>query len=139
MGQPVSKCVICDAILRNSLGKYCRRCGNILERVGTHGKADEAVRVKALQTAWDAESDCFRCHYSGIRLVDDNPRDPRYITFDNSPAREGELIITASLIYDMKVTLTIDEFKTIVIQLGQYFADGTPVDETIFKLKHSKR
>ncbi len=139
MAQPVSKCVICDAILRNSLGKHCRRCGNILERVGTHGKADEAVRVRALQSAWDAESECFRCHYSGIKLVDDNPKDPRYITFDNSPVKVGELIIIAALIYDMKSDLPLDEFKTIVIQLGQHFADGKPVDETIFKLKHHKR
>jgi hypothetical protein len=139
MAQPISKCVICDDILRNSLGKYCRRCGNILERVGTRGKIEETSRVKALKNAWDTESECFRCYYSGIKLADDNPRDPRYITFDNSLEQECELIVVGSLIYDMKSGLPLDEFKAIVIQLGRHFADGSPVDEIIFKAKPNRR
>ena len=139
MAQPISKCIICDSILRNFLGKYCRRCGNILERAGTHGKAEESVRTKALKNAWEAQSECFRCYYSGIKLVDDNPRDPRYITFANSPDLEGELIAIASLIQEMKSDLTLDEFKAIVIQLGRHFAEGLPVEESIFKAKPNRR
>jgi hypothetical protein len=137
---PVTRCVICDETLRHALAKYCRRCGNIIDRVETHGKADIASLVKALQNSWDAESDCFRCYYSGIRLVDANPRDPRYVTFDRlTPRKEGDLVITASLIHDMKTGLSLDEFKTIVNQLAKHFENGLEVDEDIFKLKYYQR
>jgi hypothetical protein len=135
-----AKCVICDDILRNSLAKYCRRCGNIMGRVDTRGKADVAARVKALQKSWDKESECFRCHYSGIQLVDDNPKDPRYITFDHlTPAKVGDLVSTAAIINDMKSDMSIDEFKTIIKQLAEHFNSGAPVDESIFNLRHYRR
>jgi hypothetical protein len=140
MVQTIAKCIICDAVLRHSLAKYCRRCGNIMERVEPRGKADIAARVKALKDSWDQESECFRCHYSGIQLVDDKPKDPRYITFDHlSPRKEGEQVITASLIKDMKSDMSVEEFKIIINQLAKHFEDGTPVDETIFKVKHYQR
>jgi len=136
----ISKCVICDTVLRHSLARYCTTCKNIIGRVENRGKADIAAREKALKDAWDKESECFRCHYSGIQLVDNNPRDPRYITFDHiTPRREGEQVITAAVISDMKSDMSLDEFKEIVCQLAKHFEDGAPVDETIFKLKHYRR
>ena len=136
---PVSKCIICDDVLRNSLATYCRRCGNIMGRVETREKAELAARVTALRKAWDKEDKCFRCYYSGIRLNDDNVRDPRYITFDLTALRKGAvLVVTAALIDEMKADLTEDEFKTIISQLGQHFTANSPVDETIFQLEHYK-
>jgi hypothetical protein len=139
MNQP-GKCVICGETLRHYLARYCLRCKRIMERVETRGKADTAARVKALQDSWDKESGCFRCHYSGIQLVEGNPNDPRYITFDHvTPRKEGRLVMTASLINDMKTDMSVDEFRTIINQLAKHFEDGTPVEETIFELKHYKR
>ena len=136
----IAKCVVCDAVLRHSLAKYCTRCGNILGKVESRGKVDIAPRVKALRDSWDKESESFRCHYCGIQLVDNNPRDPRYITFDHlTPRKEGELVITAAIIKDMKSDLSADEFETIVNQLAKHFEDGSEVEEKIFKLKHYKR
>jgi hypothetical protein len=136
----IAKCVICDTILRHSLAKYCTRCKNIMARVETRGKADIAAREKALKDSWDKESECFRCHYSGIQLRDNNPRDPRYVTFDHLiPRREGELVITAAIINDMKSDMSVEEFKEIVCQLAKHFKDGTQIEETIFKLKHYGR
>ena len=140
MAQPIAYCIICNAMLRHSLAKYCRRCGNIMGRFETHGKADVAARVKALQNSWDKENEYFRCHYSGIRLVDDNYKDPRYVTFDYlTPLKGGELVITASIISDMKSDMSADEFKTIINQLAKHFEDGAEVDENIFKLKHYQK
>ena len=140
MGQPISNCIICDAVLRHSLAKYCRRCGNIMQRIESGGKADIEARVKVLQKAWDADNEAFRCHYSGIRLVDDDPKDPRYITFDYvNPLRNGELVVTAALIRHMKLYITTDEFTAIISQLAKHFADGTEVDEGVFRLKYYRR
>jgi hypothetical protein len=136
----ISKCVICDMVLRHSLAKYCTRCKNIMARVENRGKVDIAAQIKALKNSWDAESECFRCHYSGIQLMDNNPRDPRYLTFDYLiPRREGEPVITAAIIHDMKSDMSVDEFKEIVCQLANHFKDGTPAEETIFKLKNCRR
>ena len=135
-----AKCVICDTVLRHSLAKYCTRCKNIIARVETHGKADVAALEKVLKDSWDKESECFRCRYSRIRLADNNPEDPRYITFDRLvPRKEGELVVTAAIIHDMKSHMSVDEFKEMVCQLAKHFENGMPIDETIFKLKHYRR
>jgi hypothetical protein len=137
---PVSKCVVCDTVLRHSLARYCTTCKNILGRVESRGKADNAVREKALKNAWDKESECFRCHYSGIPLVDNNPDDPRYVTFDHLiPRKEGELVVAAAIICDMKSNMSEDEFRDIVCQLAKHFENGTQIDETVFKVKHYRR
>jgi len=108
-----------------------------MARVETHGKAEVAACVQALRKAWDKDSECFRCYYSGIRLVEDNYKDPRYITFDRLiMEKDADLVITASIIKDMKSDMSSDEFKTIINQLAKHFEDGTAVDETIFKIKY---
>ncbi len=137
MAQPVSNCIICDAVLRHALAKYCRRCGNILQKIESAGKADIEARTKVLQKAWDAENECFRCHYSGIMLVDNDHRDPRYITFDyTSPGKGAEMVITAALIKIMKQDMSANGFKDIITQLARHFSDGSAVDENIFKEKN---
>jgi hypothetical protein len=137
MAAPVSKCIICDDVLRNYLAKYCRRCANIMARVGTRGKAETAAQVAALRKAWDKEDECFRCYYSGIRLNDDNPRDPRYVTFDLTALEKGaDLVVTAALIHEMKGNLSEEEFKEIVRQLAKHFIIGETVDEGVFKVEH---
>jgi hypothetical protein len=93
--------------------------------------------VRALQKAWDGEG--FRCHYTGIRLIEDNPKDPRYLTFDHLiPREEQEIVVVAGAINDMKSDLADDEFRAMVVQLANRFK-GEEFDENVFDLKHWKR
>jgi len=53
-------------------------------------------------------------------LVETNPEDPRYITFDHRiPRQEDDIVVAAACINDMKSDLSEDEFKAIVVQLAR--------------------
>jgi hypothetical protein len=94
------------------------------------------ARIKALKTAWDGEY--FRCHYAGVRLVEDNSKDPLYLTFDHlTPREESKIAVVAAAINDMRSDLSDTEFKRIVIQLASRFSGGE-FDKTAFNLKHWK-
>jgi hypothetical protein len=130
-------CPICGSPLHHPLASYCKRCKRLVNRVNIRKKPDKEARVRALCEAWDGEG--FRCHYSGIRLVEDNPKDPRYLTFDHlTPGDEYNIVVTAALINDMKSDMAEDEFKAMVIQLARRF-EGGKFDKNIFNLKHWKR
>jgi len=80
-----------------------------------------------------------RCHFTGILLVEDNPRDPRYLTFDHRvPRDESDLVLAAGLINDMKSDLSEEEFRAVVNQLARRFGGGG-FDDSVFTLKHWKR
>lgn len=100
-------------------------------------KPDKQARVTALQQAWDGKG--FKCYYTGIRLVEDNPKDPRYLTFDHlTPRQESKIVIVAAAINDMKSDMSDGEFRAMVIELAKRFA-GDEFDQSIFNLKYWKR
>lgn len=105
-------CYICGTS-KHSLAKFCKRCKKILDRVDVRRKHDKEARIKALKASWDGS--CFRCGYSGVKLEDKNHKAPLYITFDHRiPRKEDDIVITASVINDMKSDLGEEEFKNIV-------------------------
>lgn len=129
-------CEICGAFT-HPLAHYCKRCKKLIDRVDVRRKPDKKARVKALKQAWDGE--CFRCRYSGIRLVEDDCKNPCYITFDHRvPRQENDIVVTAAVLNDMKSDMDEDEFKAVILQLSRYF-EGNSFDENVFKLKHWRR
>ncbi len=67
-------------------------------------RPDKEARIRALKEAW--KSPGFSCHYSGVRLMEDNARSPRYLTFDHrTPRKENDIVVCAALINDMKSDL----------------------------------
>ena len=130
-------CAVCGSPLHHPLASYCRRCKKLLDRVDIRSKPDKIARARALQKSWDGEG--FRCYYSGIRLIEDNHKDPRYLTFDHlTPRREGNIVVVAAAINDMKSDMADDEFRAMVLQLASRF-EGGEFDESVFDLKHWKR
>jgi len=90
-----------------------------------------------LRKSWDGES--FRCNYTGIKLVEDNHKDPRYITFDHrTPGQEDDIGIVAQAVNDMKSDMTDQEFRRMILQLANRF-NGGEFAKTAFHLKHWKR
>ena len=140
MGMVASKldcCSICGSPLHHPLASYCRRCKRLIDRVDIRKKPDKGARVRALQNAWDGEG--FRCYYTGIRLVEDNPKAPKYLTFDHlTPREEQEIVVVAAAINDMKSDMADDEFRAMVAQLASRFK-GREFDESVFDLKHWER
>ncbi len=132
------QCEVCQrATANHPLARLCVRCRKIVDRIEPrHVKHDVNARIRALSKAWDGEG--FRCYYTGVRLVEDNQYDPRYLTLDHRvPGREDDIVVAALLINQMKSKLTEDEFKLIIAQLKNRFNGGT-FDESVFKLSRWK-
>ena len=74
-----------------------------------------------------------------MALVEDNPKDPRYVTFDHrTPRKEGDIVLAAAAINDMKSDMSEREFRSMVAQLAERFSGGM-FEEKAFKLKFWKR
>ena len=130
-------CPICEVPLHHPLASYCKRCKKFLDRVDIRRKPNKAARARALKKSWDGEA--FRCYYSGVKLVEDNPKDPRYLTFDHFvPRQESNIVIVAAAINDMKSDMADNEFRAMVQQLASHF-NGDKFNENVFNLRHWKR
>jgi len=92
-----------------------------------------------LKNSWDGH--VFRCFYSGVSLVENDSGHPRYITLDHRTARnEEDIVISASLINDMKTYMNENTFKEIVIALADHFKQGTTLeDEVLDRVPRRKR
>ncbi len=133
----IRKCIICCDDLSNPQAKYCSRCRKIVSRIDTRRKYNREARIEALQNAWDGK--VFRCYYTDIELIEDNHKDPRYLTYDHrTPRQEEDIVIVAQAINDMKSDMTDGEFRRMVIQLARRF-DGGRFNKGAFNLKHWKR
>jgi hypothetical protein len=131
------QCVICKCKLSNPQAFYCARCKKILERIDTRRKHNRQARIRALKQSWDGRS--FRCFYTGVKLVENNPSDPRYLTFDHHiPRREDRIVIVAAAINDMKTDMSDREFRRMVMQLANKLSGGE-FDARAFKLKYWTR
>lgn len=133
----IGNCPICKSPLHHPLATYCIRCKRLIGRIDARHKPDKVARVKALMEAWDGKS--FRCYYTGIRLIEDNHSDPRYLTFDHlTPREESKIVVVAAAINDMKSDLSDGEFRRMVLQLASRF-NGGKFNVKAFDLKHWKR
>lgn len=130
-------CAACGTPLHHPLATYCKRCKKLIDRVDIRGKHDKSARERALKKAWDGQA--FRCYYTGIKLVEDNHKDPRYLTFDHRiPRKESDIVVVAAAINDMKSDMADDEFRAMVQELANYF-NGQGFNESVFNLKYWKR
>ena len=129
-------CEICEEE-KHRQAHFCKRCRKLINRGNRRTQVDKKARVQALKIAWDGKG--FRCYFSGIRLVEDNSKDPRYLTFDHlTPRQKSDIVVAAAVINDMKSDMSENEFKAMVIQLANRFRGGT-FKENTFNLKHWKR
>ena len=127
-------CEICGNDV-HPLAYLCKRCKDLINR---GRKANKNARIQALKQVWDKHG-FFRCYYSKVRLVEDNPEDPRYLTFDHrTPRQEDDIVVAAALVNDMKSDMSEDEFKNMILQLANSYKGGT-FDESVFNVKHWKR
>ena len=100
MGETRS-CMVCGSPT-HKLAELCKRCKRLRDRVDTRRRPNRAARVSALQQAWDGEG--FRCYYTGIRLIEDDHHDPRYLTFDHRTPRNDEDVVVCAARYSIAIT-----------------------------------
>lgn len=134
-------CDICGGSI--SKGKsFCERCKNIRKRSNTRKGAvtDWEARTKALKQAWDRDEGCFRCYYTGVRLLEENKKSPRYPSIEHrTPGDEHDIVIVARCINDMKSDMDENEFKAIVSALAARFKGEEDFEESLLDLKHWRR
>src|SRR2546426_11793767 len=115
----VKRCLVCGDEV-HPLARLCKRCKKLVNRGDRRRKSDSGARVAALHRSWDGEG--FRCHYSGVRLVETDHHDPRYLTFDHrTPRREDDIVVASACVNDMKSDMTEAEFRAVVLQLASRF------------------
>lgn len=126
-------CQVC-AIAIHPQAYCCKRCKKLIDRVDTRRKPDKIARLQALKQAWNGEG--FHCYYSGVRLIEDNSKDPRHLTFDHrTPRQESDIVVAAAVVNDMKSDMAEDEFRAMVTQLASRFK-GSIFDKSVFNLKY---
>lgn len=129
-------CRVCGVPI-HSLADFCPRCKRIRDREDIRHKPNRAARAVALREAWDGEG--FRCHYTDVRLVENDHHDPLYLTFDHrTPRDEDDVVVCAALINDMKSDLSEAEFRAVILQLASCFTGGD-FDAGALHLRHYRR
>lgn len=130
------KCCLCGKRIRhyNYHTQYCPRCSEFVYRIDRKQLPRKTVK-KLLDYV---RQNGFRCYYTGMLLDMINPHSPWYCVFDHwMPHDNRKVVITSSLINDMKSDLTEDEFWTMIRQLANYWRTHTKVRK--IRLRHWSR
>jgi len=111
------KCIICGRPARAPKAEYCTYCYNICLRMSY-----EHFPPEAIESVWEyIRKYDYICHYTKTPLDMDDPKSPWYCVFDHwIPANPSRIVLTSSLINDMKSDLTEDEFWDTIFQLADY-------------------
>ena len=105
-GSPGGKCYICIRD-RGKYRKYCPRCRKFVYRAGR-----KAAHVAALKQDYDDKNDCFRCHYTHIKLEENDRKSPRYLTFDHVIPGRNDIdnqMLTFALYNEHKTDMSYEE------------------------------
>jgi len=126
----------------NPRARGCKRCSRLLNRIDPRGRPDKDARVRALVAAWDREGRVFRCCYSGVPLLTDveDRSSPRYFSWDHTnPGEEGEVVVCALVVNDMKSDMTIEEFNRLIRVLSRRLEGGPGAEPDDFVLQRFHR
>jgi hypothetical protein len=117
------KCIVCGRSVRLPKAEYCAYCYDICLRMSWDRFPPEAV-----ESVWDyIRTYDYVCHYTKMPLDMDDPKSPWYCVFDHwIPQDSSRIVLTSSLINDMKSDLTEDEFWDTVFQLADFKRKGKP-------------
>lgn len=117
----------------------CRKCQSIIKKYkGSSSKKKKypPVNVKiALRKAYshkEYDDVYFKCEYTGIvsKFNDSNKtvghfEDPFVLTLDHIYPNQKELVVSLNIINKMKGNIPPNEFKEIIIALGDFFKQET--------------
>jgi hypothetical protein len=109
------KCRICGKPVFTSHAKYCRRCSKFALRIMNTRMSPEAI--KGIRDYLHKKG--YFCYYTGMPLEMTDTHSPFYCVFDHwIPLDPRKIVITSSLINNMKSQLAEKEFWSIIRQLA---------------------
>jgi len=133
-GEPfVYVCDACKSVACRKFNKKRGRTGRTVEVPSF----DEWLSV--LEEAWDSTDRCFRCQISRVRLCLDDRSSPVYPSLEH--ADNGQYMVVATVINDMKSDLTLAEFRDVVTELAKQFGgdDQADLDSRLANLSKFRR
>jgi hypothetical protein len=77
----------------------------------------------------------FRCHYTGVPLVEDDPRSPWSLDH-RVPGYAGTLVVAAAWVDAMKTSLSETEFWKVVGEYDRYLREGGEFDRDVAEFEH---
>ena len=105
---------------------YCPRC-----RKFVFGKYEHRARREAFKRSWSPKRDGFICEYTGVKLEENDTKDPWYISVDHRfPGKKGNLAVSARFVNTIKGTLTAERFPKVMEALVRHL-EGEPFDESL--------
>jgi hypothetical protein len=123
----VEECVICGGE-PVPWSYYCPRCRRL---VLMHSIAQRHY-ARAMKEAWSGEEEGFVCNYTGVRLDDDDPGSPWYLSFDHGvPGDVRTLVVAAWWVNAMKNALSEEEFWKVVEEYDRYLREGGEFDRDV--------
>ena len=115
------KCRICGRKVYSDHSCFCLRCFKFSRRMNQRG-----IHALAVKAIWEyVRKYGFVCYYTGTALVMDNPQSPYYFVFDHRiPGDDRTVVLTFTLLNEMKSDMTDKEFRYFVHQLDKCFQTG---------------
>ncbi len=128
------KCCICGKPIWSAKSRYCWDCAVLSYRMFCR-----KLRPEAIEGVWDyIRKHGKRCYYTGMLLDTRNSKSPWYVVFDHWIPGDGrKVVLTSSLINEMKSDLSEDEFWDLIDQLVKYKKYGIPIRKR--KLRYWRR
>jgi hypothetical protein len=125
------KCCICDKDV-SPHSRYCAR-----HRKKFFNTINSDGRTTAGRDAWSEKDDGFICHYTGVKLNEDDPNDAWYVNFDHPvPGQPGKVVMCARWYNLLKTDLVHDELQTAVRGANTFHLTGVPLDPATLKCGH---
>jgi hypothetical protein len=131
---PAKKCLFCGIPIFGNHIKYCPDCSKFAFRIMNTRLSPEAI--KGVRDYLHERGYC--CYYSDMSLELTDPHKPFYCVFDHwIPGDPRKVVITSSLINNMKSQLLEEEFWYMIRQLANFKRKGIKVRK--IKLKYWNR
>jgi hypothetical protein len=118
------RCCICGRKVFSSHSIYCLRCFEFVRCMNQRGVHPVAVK----RILRHVHQNGFVCEYTGIELDMKNPKSGWYFEFDHRiPGDDKTVTLTFALFNEMKSVLALNELKTFVKSLADFWQTGAPV------------
>ncbi len=115
--KPTKKCRICGKKVFSSQSIYCRTCSDFEHRMDVKRFSPEAK--KAIRNY--VRKYYYTCHFTGMPLDMKDDTGPWYCTFNHLiPGDPRKIVLTSSLLNEMKEDKTIKELWYYVLQLDDH-------------------
>jgi len=117
--KPGKRCCICgrSISIASNRSEYCPVCSQLSKRMST-----EHFPAKTREDIWKyVRKNGYVCYYTKMALDMHNPKSPWYAVFDHwIPNNAKKIVLTTSLLNDMKSDLSEKEFWYFIDQLANY-------------------